>query len=295
MLDEKETSQNISRFFSQFEDKKLEEVFLEQEIRKPLNYLRSVVLFLGFLFFLFIIPDYFIITDTSIFLSIFVMRSFFLLLVYIFYLLLRMKIKYRILLRWICLLKVVAALFFLIVFFIYESPSFFIQSFAVVLMIMAFYLITNRWLNVALISTALAAGYIFTAYNQIKGLETVELAAVSVFLFLIIFMNCLSSYRLNYIKRMEFLYNRKLKKASEIDGLTGIYVKAKFNRKMEECMKIAGRYGHPLSLILFDVDDFKLINDRCGHVKGERVLAALAQLVKGVIRQTDIFARWGGG
>ncbi|MCS7173275.1 MAG: GGDEF domain-containing protein [Armatimonadetes bacterium] len=54
------------------------------------------------------------------------------------------------------------------------------------------------------------------------------------------------------------------------------------------------RYGHPLSVVLFDVDHFKRINDRHGHSAGDRVLVRVARIVQGVIRPADSLARWGG-
>jgi diguanylate cyclase (GGDEF)-like protein len=54
------------------------------------------------------------------------------------------------------------------------------------------------------------------------------------------------------------------------------------------------RYQSPLSLILFDIDHFKSVNDTYGHSAGDNVLKRLAKRVQANIRETDIFARWGG-
>ena len=56
----------------------------------------------------------------------------------------------------------------------------------------------------------------------------------------------------------------------------------------------AKRYGTPLTLIIFDIDHFKRINDTYGHQTGDQVLLKLAMLVSSNLRDTDIFARWGG-
>ncbi|WP_051654139.1 diguanylate cyclase [Persephonella sp. KM09-Lau-8] len=94
---------------------------------------------------------------------------------------------------------------------------------------------------------------------------------------------------INIIKRSE-----RFKTLSETDPLTGIYNKGKFNRILEEELKKVKRYGRPLGLIIFDIDHFKKINDTYGHQVGDYVLKTIAKIVKENIRDTDVFARWGG-
>ena len=59
-------------------------------------------------------------------------------------------------------------------------------------------------------------------------------------------------------------------------------------------MHRAKRYSYPLSVVLFDIDDFKKINDIHGHKLGDKVLIGIASLVQNCIRNSDIVARWGG-
>ena len=59
-------------------------------------------------------------------------------------------------------------------------------------------------------------------------------------------------------------------------------------------MTRADRYKHPLSLILFDIDHFKSINDTHGHQEGDSVLKAVAHVVQELVRRTDGLIRWGG-
>ena len=68
-----------------------------------------------------------------------------------------------------------------------------------------------------------------------------------------------------------------------------------FTRVMGSEIERAQRYDHPLSLVLVDVDHFKSVNDTHGHAAGDRVLAALGQLLgAGNVRTSDVAARWGG-
>ncbi|WP_286234834.1 sensor domain-containing diguanylate cyclase [Thalassotalea sediminis] len=86
----------------------------------------------------------------------------------------------------------------------------------------------------------------------------------------------------------------ELAKANRIDGLTQV-----FNRKhWEECLdkefSRARRYDHDLSLIMFDLDHFKRLNDNFGHQCGDAVLIETATCVKELLRLCDLFGRYGG-
>lgn len=78
------------------------------------------------------------------------------------------------------------------------------------------------------------------------------------------------------------------------DGLTGLYNHQYFYTCLEREFSRASRYGLPLSCVLFDIDNFKDINDRYGHVKGDEVLRCLGRQISGVFRESDIAARYGG-
>ncbi|MCU0596671.1 MAG: diguanylate cyclase [Desulfobacterota bacterium] len=95
---------------------------------------------------------------------------------------------------------------------------------------------------------------------------------------------------------------RSLKKANEeikilslTDPLTGIYNRGYLNDQLPHEIKRSVRYGHPLHVILCDIDHFKAVNDTYGHQAGDDVLKGFASLLKGSIRQNlDWAARYGG-
>lgn len=88
--------------------------------------------------------------------------------------------------------------------------------------------------------------------------------------------------------------NAILEDQASTDAVTGILNRRRFSQLLEEEMVKSRRYGLPVALIFFDVDHFKAINDRCGHEAGDCVLRELSRLVSGMIRKTDVFARFGG-
>lgn len=81
---------------------------------------------------------------------------------------------------------------------------------------------------------------------------------------------------------------------AETDKLTGAYNRMKFDTLILRELNRAQRYKTQLSLIMFDIDHFKLINDTFGHQAGDMVLNNIARIVMETIRDVDFFARWGG-
>ncbi len=86
----------------------------------------------------------------------------------------------------------------------------------------------------------------------------------------------------------------RLQELSITDPLTGLYNKRYFLLRLEEEMVRAERYGRSLSLIIFDLDDLKGINDSHGHLAGDAVLSQLGTMLKQTIRAIDVVARYGG-
>jgi two-component system cell cycle response regulator len=92
----------------------------------------------------------------------------------------------------------------------------------------------------------------------------------------------------------EISQKESFKELSEHDALTGINNRRYFDYKLAELLNIALRYKRPLSLIMFDIDHFKDINDAYGHGTGDFILKELSAVTKEELRTTDFFARYGG-
>lgn len=87
---------------------------------------------------------------------------------------------------------------------------------------------------------------------------------------------------------------RGLLKLATTDALTGIGNRRLFEEVFQAHQSLENRYDVNLFLLIFDIDDFKKINDTFGHNTGDSVLKELVQLVSKSIRKSDIFVRWGG-
>ncbi|MTJ80820.1 MAG: diguanylate cyclase [Telmatospirillum sp.] len=88
--------------------------------------------------------------------------------------------------------------------------------------------------------------------------------------------------------------NRRLEELASRDPLTGILNRRRFLEQADRDMERARRQGHPVSLLMIDVDHFKRINDSYGHAAGDKVLCAIVDGIGSLLRATDLFARWGG-
>lgn len=93
---------------------------------------------------------------------------------------------------------------------------------------------------------------------------------------------------------IESAYHEAIHNMAIQDGMTGIHNKRYFMEFLEREIAVCVRHGHPLTLVMFDVDHFKKINDGHGHLAGDAVLKDLAARIKPRIRREDLFARYGG-
>ena len=89
-------------------------------------------------------------------------------------------------------------------------------------------------------------------------------------------------------------FQRQMYDSALRDGLTKIFNKKYFLDRLESEFAYAVRHRTPLSLVMFDIDHFKQINDTHGHLAGDYALSLLARVVSDAIRQEDVLARYGG-
>ena len=87
---------------------------------------------------------------------------------------------------------------------------------------------------------------------------------------------------------------RHLRRMAQLDSLTRLFNHHAINKRLEEELSRAKRYGLVLSCFMIDVNHFKLINDELGHQQGDQILRKVAMLLKENIRKSDIVGRYGG-
>ena len=100
--------------------------------------------------------------------------------------------------------------------------------------------------------------------------------------------------KFTYHDKLEETFQQQMYDAALRDGLTKAYNKKHFSHRLETELAYAKRHSSALSLLMFDVDHFKRVNDTFGHLAGDHVLAKLAQVTASTLRTEDIFGRYGG-
>ncbi len=93
---------------------------------------------------------------------------------------------------------------------------------------------------------------------------------------------------------IESAYHEEIYRLTTIDGLTQTFNRRYFTETLERELGRAQRYRRDLSLLMFDIDRFKTVNDSHGHLAGDYVLRHLASVLRPRIRREDVFARYGG-
>ena len=88
--------------------------------------------------------------------------------------------------------------------------------------------------------------------------------------------------------------HRAVERQAVTDELTGLANRRRFSETLTLEVRRADRFGHPLALVLADLDDFKLVNDRFGHQAGDEVLQRFAAVMRESVRAVDLAARYGG-
>ncbi len=90
------------------------------------------------------------------------------------------------------------------------------------------------------------------------------------------------------------ILHQEVRKQASTDDLTHLTNRRYFYVRLEEELKRAQRYGHPVSLLFLDVDDLKQVNDRYGHLQGDELLRHVGSTLTAVLRASDVAARFGG-
>jgi diguanylate cyclase (GGDEF)-like protein len=100
--------------------------------------------------------------------------------------------------------------------------------------------------------------------------------------------------KFTYHDNLDEIFQKQMYESALRDGLTKAFNKKYFTDRLESEFTFATRHVAPLTLVLFDIDHFKKVNDTHGHQAGDYVLSEISTLLTGALRAEDVFARYGG-
>ncbi|HVV50465.1 MAG TPA: GGDEF domain-containing protein [Polyangia bacterium] len=100
--------------------------------------------------------------------------------------------------------------------------------------------------------------------------------------------------KFTYHDNLDEIFQKQMYESALRDGLTKAFNKKYFTDRLESELTFAIRHGSSLSLVMFDIDHFKKVNDTHGHQAGDHVLSVISTLLVGALRAEDVFARYGG-
>lgn len=286
-------NKNIN-YLGELSDSNLENEFLHKHIKKTINNIKIFSLSLGILNTLFLLPDYFLVENNYSFALICSARLLFIFLVILLLIVINYIKTYKRISYLITVYEVICIMLFIFIFYKYDSPNYLIQAFGVMVVILGVFMVPNRWINKIGVSLIVIVCFNIMSFYYIDDMNFPKSLAVVVYLVIILILSSINSFREDYYKRVNYVYNKELIRLSTTDSLTGVYNRAKFNQEFKRCIEFSKRYNTPLTIIIIDFDDFKAINDTLGHLVGDSVIIQFVSIVNNSIRVIDIFARWGG-
>ena len=277
--------------FGEFKNRDLESDFMEYAKKNSLNITRVMLLFMGICFALFAFSDYYFGKEDDFILSLGFRIAGLCIAVLAFFILVRFE-RYEHALIIVTLTQLLIFTAYLLFLHNIENPAPDRQFMTVMLFIMTAFLIPNRWKNSLIAGTVILTGYyIFSAVSFYTG-GTSGLIEILIYLGISLIVCAIFHYSRENSNRKQFAAEKLLEFMSITDKLTGIYNRGRFEFVLGTWIK--NMRHNPFSLILYDIDNFKKVNDSFGHTVGDEVLIKTSEVVAANIRDEDMFARWGG-
>ncbi|MFA9381027.1 MAG: GGDEF domain-containing protein [Acetanaerobacterium sp.] len=278
----------------EFADPNLEQEYTRTQIASSIQYMRTLTFAMGIVYFLFIIVDYFVISAVYTLLFILVNRTLICLLAFMLYAFLARSKRYQLFYRIYSMALVLASISFFLVCFHYEHPNFLIQTMGLFAIVIFIFMVPNRWIGKILVSVIVSLCYFISSYFVYPALSMNDYAAGAVYTILILLLRAVSTYKSEEQRRLLFLNGKRLERLTRIDSMTGLYNRETLNRELEANIAACDGTDGGFSVALFDIDDFKTINDTFGHLAGDRVLLNIVNAVRCHLPDACTMFRWGG-
>jgi diguanylate cyclase (GGDEF)-like protein len=277
----------------ELKDKQLEEEYLNYRYPIIMKGFVPATFALCFLYALFLIPDFFLTAGKGFYYILIIRALTYVVFAALYYIFGRISTIHQYI-KALTAFEIIFPILYIAMLMNYPQINFYIRCLDVVLITSLIFLVPNKCIRST--SAALFNIVVFFIYAHffISYVSANDYFTGLVYIAAIFAINTLASYSANTFKRIQFIDNRKLQELLDTDTLTGTVSRIKFNEVLDRLMNESKITGKPLSLTIFDIDNFKLVNDNYGHITGDKVLKSIAGIIKSIKRPDDIFARWGG-
>ena len=279
-------------WYSEFRNKEIESEYRENEKTTNLKTVRALILLYGIIYALFAISDYVYYVQTSPFLVLLGFRSLALLVTLTGYYLAGRINNYSRILLVITFIEILICMIILIHLYVQGNNDSAMHFKSIMLLILAVFLIPNLWKNSMAASLIILTSYIIFSLIFVEQPQNPSINQMANFIGIGLAFCAFAIYGRERSQRRHYAAEKLMEHMIITDRLTGIYNRGRFEYILDLWIKNMRHY--PFCLIFYDIDNFKKVNDVHGHSVGDQVLIECANIIKLHIRDTDIFARWGG-
>jgi len=279
--------------FCEFRNREVESDFMEYEKKSSLKTVRLLILIMGFTFSMFSITDFFYYYGEGKAFYISLGLRFTSILVAVSSFILAGKLKhYHHVLLMVTLAELTVFGLFLLILVNQEGREPILTFMTMVLFVLTVFMIPNVFKNCMAAGCIIIVSYIVFCYFLGHPDERPPVIHRGIYLLVCFISSAIFLYGRETSNRKQYTTEKLLEYMSITDKLTGIYNRGRFEYILS--LWIKNMRHDPFCLLLFDIDNFKDINDRFGHSTGDQVLIETAEVVGAKIRDSDILARWGG-
>jgi diguanylate cyclase (GGDEF)-like protein len=265
---------------------------MEWEKAGNLKTVRSLTLLMGFTFALFTFSDYYFHGIEGGFYVSIALRVAALLITIVAFLFVGKLTRYERSLLMITMTELTIFAIYLVNLYNQKSNEPALQFMTVMLFIWAVFLIPNKLKNCIVNGCISLVTYIIVCFFFLESSQPPPLTQRAIYLSIGLALCAIFIFGRETSQRRQFATEQLLEFLSITDRLTGIYNRGRFEYVLN--LWIKNKRHDPFSLLLFDIDNFKKVNDRFGHSVGDQVLIETTGIITAHIRDVDIFARWGG-
>lgn len=284
----------INKLTCSFKDKKIEKEYFDKNMKKDARYLKPLILLIAIVYTLFMIPEYLFLSKESNYLNLITIRVLTLVIIGCLYYMVKKSHDSNKISLLVSIIEIILLGSYFVLISQYNTVEFFLKVMDLIILSSVIFILPNKFTNKITVSLILYIIFFIMAIYKFPSVEYQHFVAGMVYSFIMILVTTITYYKINYSNRINYTHEIELKILSETDHLTGIYNRIKFDNELIRWIRHKDRYKGALSLIMMDFDDFKHINDKYGHLAGDRVLKDGVDVVKKMVRTTDVFARWGG-